>query len=135
MIENMRQLAFPVLAIAGSLGVLLWFVRKRSNIALAVYALMALVLGGFLVLLMDYTVEELVRHMPDYIKSSGLENEWEEAQGNIQMGLGILNFLVAIGCPAGFFIALAKKGKRLWCIPFAMVYLLNLLWCFVCTWL
>lgn len=135
MIENMRQLAFPVLAIAAVLGVLLWFVRKRSNIAIAVYELMALVLCGFLFVLMDYTVEELVRHMPDHIKSSGLENEWELTLGNIQMGLGILNFLVAIICPAGFFITLAKKNRRFWCIPFAVVYLLNMFWCFAFTWL
>ena len=135
MIENMRQLALPVLAIAAVLGVLLWLVRKRGNIALAVYTLMAIVLSAFLFFLMDYTVEELVRHMPDYIKTSGLENEWELTLGKIQMGLGILNFLVAIVCPAGFFITLGKKNRRLWCIPFAVVYLLNMFWCFAFTWL
>ena len=135
MIENMRQLSLPVLAIVAVLGVLLWLVRKRGNIALAVYALMAIVLSAFLFFLMDYTVEELVRHMPDYIKTSGLENEWELTLRKIQMGLGILNFLVPIICPAGFFITLAKRNRRLWCIPFAVVYLLNMFWCFAFTWL
>ena len=135
MIENMRQLALPVLAIAAVLGVLLWFVRKRGNIALAVYALMALVLGGFLFVLMDYTIEEVMRHMSDYLKLSGLENKWEEKQAVIQGGLGFVSLVVAIGCPAGFFTALAKKGKRLWCIPFAAVYLLHMLWAFVYVWL
>jgi len=135
MIESMRDLAGLTLLAVVPLAVLLWFVRKREKTAAVVYGLIAVILSCFLFCLMDYMIAEVSRNMPDHMKLSGLEKGWELTQHKLQTGFGILNLLIAFVCPAGFFILLAKKDQRLWCIPFAVVYLLHLFWCFVYVWL